>query len=104
MILASFAIEEGRENVGEKNLAGALEVAFGAVEAVRHHAEIHVFSAEQVADLAQHFVDANIGAGVARAVIAGEEESEFFTGRPLFAASQHPLQAGELDENTDPGD
>ena len=53
--------------------------------------------AENVANLAKHFVNAHIGAGVARAVVAGEEQFEFFAGLPALAAAEHPLQAGEFD-------
>ena len=104
MILAGFAVKEWRKNVGEKNLLCACEVAFGAVEILGHDAEIDVFRAEHVTDLAEHFVDANIGAGVAGAVVAGEEKFKFFAGLPARAAAHHPLQTGEFDEQADPND
>jgi hypothetical protein len=102
MILAGFAVEEWRKNIGEKNLLCAREVAFGAIEILRHDAEIDVFRAEDMADLPEHLVDANIGAGVARAVVAGEEKFEFFAGLPAGPATHHPLQAGDFDEQADP--
>jgi hypothetical protein len=101
---AGFAVEEGREDVGQVDLARALEVALGAIEALRHDAEVDILRADDVADLADHLVDAYVGTGVARAIVAGEEEFEFFAGSPSFADSQHPSQAGEFDQHADPGD
>ena len=97
VILANFAEEKGRKNVGKKNLLSAFEIALGAIEVLSHHAEIHVFRAENVANLAEHFVDANVGAGIARAVVAGEKQFQFFARLPALAAAEHPLQAGQFD-------
>src|SRR5262249_53390200 len=99
MVLASFAIKERRKNVRKENLTRAFEVALRAVETLRHHAEVHMLCAENVADLADHFVDAHVRAGVARAVVAGKQQLEFFARTPLSAAAEHPLQAGEKVES-----
>src|SRR5262249_61837692 len=104
MVLASFAIKERRKNVRKENLTRAFEVALRAVETLRHHAEVHMLCAENVADLADHFVDAHVRAGVARAVVAGKQQLEFFARTPLSAAAEHPLQAVKLRKPADPSD
>ncbi len=57
-----------------------------------------------MAHLAQHFLHANIGAGVARAVVAGEEQPQFFAGFPAMAESKHPADAPDFDQRADPRD
>ena len=104
MIFARFAIEKRRKNVRQKNLLRAFEIALGALEILRHDAEIDVFRAEYVANLTKHFVDAHVGTGVARTVVACEEQFKSFAGLPARAAAHHPFQAGYFDEKADPGD
>ena len=98
MVLAGFAVKKWRKNVRQKNLFGAVEIALGAVKILGHHAEVDVFRAKDVANLAKHFIDADVGAGIARAVVACEEKLEFFAGLPARAAAHHPLQTGEFDQ------
>src|SRR5262249_32341366 len=85
------------------NLSRAFEVAPGAVEALRHHAEVDILRAKDVADLPDHLVHAYVGARIACAVVSGKKQLEFFAGNPLFAAAKHPLQARQLDQHADPG-
>ena len=80
---------------GRRTCCGAFEVAFGAAEILGHHAEVDVFRAEDVADLVNHFVDAHVAAGVAGAVVAGEEQFQFFAAIPALPAAQHPVDACE---------
>src|SRR4029077_1970752 len=103
VIFAGFAREKRRKNVWQKNLLGACEIALGAVEILRHDAEIDVFRAQYVANLAKHFVDAHVGTGVARTVVACEEKFKSFAGLPARAAAHHPFQARYFDEKADPG-
>src|SRR3977135_3865756 len=51
VILPHFAKEKRRINVGKVNLARALEVAFGALEALRHYAEIDMLRTKNMANL-----------------------------------------------------
>ena len=71
-------------------------------EILRHHAEGDVFRAQNMADLAQHFRNAHIGAHIARAVVSGKEQLQFFAGLPGFALAHHPAQLGGLDAAADP--
>ena len=73
VIFASLAVEERRKDIGEKNLLCTFEIPFGAVEILRHHAEVDVFRAENVTDLTQHFVDAHVRACIARTVVASKK-------------------------------
>jgi len=40
----------------------------------------------------------------ARAVVAGKEQLEFFSGRPALADAELPGEAPQLDQGADPGD
>ena len=74
MVGVHFAEEERRVDIRQVHLPGAVEVALGAVEILSHHAEVDVFGAEDMANLTQHFLDADVAAGVAGAVVSGEEQ------------------------------
>src|SRR5258708_10529940 len=104
MTLPRLAKEKRRIDVGKMNLARALEVVFGALEALRHHAEINMLRAENMPNLPQHLLHAHIAAGIARAVVAGEEQLQLFARGPALAESQHPAEARDLDQRTDPRD
>ena len=86
------------------DLTCAVEIACRTFEILRHDAEVDVIRAEDVADLAEHFLDAHVGAGVARTVVACEEEAKFFAGCPAAAETEHPGEAADFDERADPGD
>ncbi len=102
MVLADFAEQERRKHVGKIDLTRALEIAAAAVEILSHHAEIDVAGAEDVANLAQHLLHTDVGAGVARAVVAGKKHAEFFAGFPAAAEAERPANAPDFDERTDP--
>src|SRR4029077_791261 len=104
VVAADFAEQEWRIHIGKIDLARALEIALAAVEILAHHAEIDVASAQDVAHLAQHFLHANVGAGVARAVVAGKEQAEFFAGLPAATEAKGPAEAPDFDQRTDPSD
>src|SRR5882762_1930613 len=56
MILPHLAKEKRRINVAKVNLACTLEVAFRALEVLRHYAEIDVLRAKNMPNLAQHLL------------------------------------------------
>ena len=104
VIGADFVEEERRKYIGEMNLTRAFEVAFGALEILRHDAEIDVLRAKNMADLPQHFLNAHIATGIARAVIARKEELQLFAGRPALAEAEHPAEARDFNQGADPSD
>ncbi len=85
------------------HLPRAFEVAVGKFEILRHHAESGVFSAQNVPGLPQHFRNPDIRSHVARAVISGKQQLQFFAGLPGFAFAHHPAQLGGFDAAADPG-
>ncbi len=102
--LPHLAKEKRRVNVGKVNLARPFEVAFGALEALRHHAEIDVRRAKNVPNLPQHLLHAHVAAGIARAVIAGEEQLQLFAWSPALTETEHPAEARDLNQRADPRD
>ncbi len=104
MILAHLSEKERRKNVRQVDLARAVKITAAAVEVLRHHAEINVAGAEDVANLAKHFLYAHIGAGIARAVVSGEEQAEFIAGFPALTKAEHPADAPDFDQRADPSD
>src|SRR4029077_10119338 len=99
-----FAKKKRRIHVGEMHLSRTLEIALRAIEVLGHHAKVDIFGAEDVADLPQRFLDADIAAGIAGPVVAGEEQLQFFAGRPALADAELPGEGPELDHGADPGD
>src|SRR5207302_3232433 len=102
VILSCLAIEERRKKVWQENLFSSFEITLSTIETLRHHAKIGILGAEDVAHLPQHFVYANIGTSIPRAIVAREEQTQLFTRLPAGAAAEHPFQAGEFDQRTDP--
>src|SRR4029077_13058603 len=102
MIVAPFAEQERWKNIGQVDLARAREIAAAAIEVLSHHAEVAVAGAEDVAHLPQHFLDTNVGAGVARAVVSSEEQPQLFPGLPAAAESKHPADAPNFNQRADP--
>src|SRR5580692_608900 len=85
------------------DLAGVAEISASEIEILRHDAEGEIFVAENAAHLANHFFYADVGAGVARAVVSGEEKFEFGAGLPGLSGAEHPFELVEFDEAADPG-
>src|SRR6266849_8378221 len=104
VILPHLAKQKRRVNVGKVNLARAFEVAFGALEVLRHYAEIDMLSAKNMPNLPQHLLHAHVAAGVARAVVARKQQLEFLTWRPALAETHHPSEARDLNQRADPRD
>src|SRR5229473_1704727 len=92
------------KNIGQMDLARAREIAAAATEVLGHHAEVDNAGAEDVAHLAQHFLHANIGAGIARAVVPGEQQAQLSAGFPAAAESKHPADAPDFNQRADPRD
>ncbi len=84
------------------HLPGALEISLREFEVLTHHAELDPLRAQDVPDLAKHFVDANVGAHVAGAVISRKEQLQFFAWPPGLASAQHPSGFRALDVAADP--
>src|SRR5690242_11708973 len=103
VILPHLSGQEGRKDIGEINLSRALEVAAGAVETLRHYAEIDICGAEHVPHLPQHFLDAHVRSGVARTVVARKEQPQFFAGHPATPQAKCPGQSPDFDERAHPG-
>ena len=82
VILADDSMQERREHIRQMNLLRVAEISPGEIEILRHDAEREIFVTEDAADLADHFFDADVGAGVARAVVSGEEELQLCAGLP----------------------
>jgi hypothetical protein len=91
-----------RKNVRQQNLGRILKISARAIEVEGHGGKVDLFWAQDVADLAQHFFDAHIGSHIARAVIPGKEQLQFFSRLPRLSASQHPSGLGALDVARDP--
>src|SRR4029077_2848457 len=102
VILSCFAIEERRKNVRQENLFRSFEITLGAIETLCHHAELSVRGAEDVAHLPQHFVHANIGTSISRAVVASKEQTQLFSRLPARATTEHPFQARQLNQRANP--
>ena len=67
---------------GREHLAGIAEVAARRIEILCHHAQVRDFVRPARAHLAKHLLDTHVGAGVARAVVPGKEQLEFFARLP----------------------
>ena len=102
MIAVNFPEQKRRVDIRQIDLTAAFEVAFGAVEILRHHAEFDISRAEHVAHLAEHFLHAHVAAGVARAVVARKEQLQLFARGPALAETEHPAEAPEFDQRADP--
>src|SRR5260370_11537851 len=85
------------------DLPRAFKIPLRAPEVLRHHAEIDVVRSEHIADLPQHLLNTYIAACVARPIVAGKEQLQFFACGPSLAETQHPAKAPDLDQRTNPG-
>src|SRR6266481_1327488 len=104
VILPDLTVEEGWKSVRQVNLPRTFKVSAGAVEIEGHHAEVCLVRSQDMTYLPQHFLDAHIAAGVARAVIAREEQLQLFSRSPALAEAEHPAEAPDFNKRTDPGD
>src|SRR6202022_2760975 len=82
VILAHFAKEKGRKCIRKIDLAGAFKISASAVEIESRHGKVCLVCAKNVAHLRKHLLDANVRAGVTRAVVACEENPQLFTRLP----------------------
>ena len=96
MVLAYFAKQERRENHGQLHLRGSRKVAARAIGVKGHHAQRDILFAQHVPNLPQHFLDANIRARIARAVISREKKFQFLARLPGAARAKFPKRAGEF--------
>src|SRR5260370_1413716 len=103
-IREDLAGEEGWKSVREVNLPRTFKISAGAVEIEGHHAEVCLVRSEDMTYLPQHFLDTHIAAGVARAVIAREEQLQLFSRSPALTEAEPPAEAVDFNKRTDPGD
>src|SRR5260370_23099970 len=94
MIGADFAEEERRKHIGKMDLARALKITAGEIEILGHDAEIHVFRAKNMPNLAERFLDAQVGPCIAVTVVAREDEPQLLVRGPALADAEHPAQPG----------
>src|SRR5947208_1268728 len=85
------------------DLAGALEIAPAAVKVLSHHAELDVGCSQNMTQLPQHFLHANVGPGIAGPVVPGEQQPQFLARLPAAAQTKHPADPPQLDERAHPG-
>ncbi len=104
VVLWNLVVQERREHWRQHHLARVAEVAFAQLEVLAHDRELDAFFAQDVPHLAQHLLDAYVRAGVARAVVTGEQELQARSRRPRLTPAQHPTHLGQLDQPTDPRD
>ena len=102
VIRVHFAEQKRRVHVRQVHLPRALEISFGAVEVLRHHAEFDILRTQHVAHLPQNLLYAHVAAGVARAVVAREQDFQFFARCPALAEAEHPAKTPDFDQRADP--
>src|SRR5579871_1223021 len=103
VMLWHFVRQEWREDIRQMYLLRAFEVPFGKVKILAHHAEVNALRAQDVTDLPQHLVDANIGAHISGAVVSGKQQLELLSRLPGLISAQHPSGFGALDVAAHPG-
>lgn len=96
MVLVHRVVEGLGEDLREDDLPNRAEVAAGQflVEGVDAHLDVLV--AEEMPELPDHFLHADVGSGVAGAAVAGQEQLQRFAGFPLFARVQGVAAGGEF--------
>src|SRR3989475_10870654 len=104
VILTHLAKEKRWKHIGEMDLARALKITACEIEILGHDAEINVFGAKDMPNLAQRFLHAQVRPRIPIAVVTGKEQPQLFARRPAFAEAQHPAQACDLNQRADPGD
>src|SRR5260370_25261630 len=55
-------------------------------------------------NLPERFLHAQVRPGIAVTVVSGEEQLQFFAGRPALAEAKHPPKAGDFNQRAHPGD
>src|SRR5258708_37293837 len=103
MVLWNFGRQERRENVRKVNLLCAGKVSATQIEILRHGAELDFVRSQNMPQLAQSFFGADIRTGVARAIVASEQQLEFLARLPTFSLAEDPACLGALDIGADPG-
>src|SRR5882724_2418471 len=103
MILSHLVIKERWESIRKVNLPRTFKISAGAVEIEGHHAEVCLVPSQDVTYLPQHFLDTHIAAGIARAVVASEEQLQLFSWGPTLTEAEHPAEAPDFNQRADPG-
>ncbi len=103
VVLAHLGMQKRRKHVGQMNLLRVAEVAARQIEILRHHAQREILRAQNAAHLPEHFLHAHVGAGVARSVVAGEQQLQLRSRFPWLARAKHPFEFVQFDQTADPG-
>ena len=97
-----FAKQKRRIDVRKKYLARIAKIAAAPIQILGHHAEREIFLAQNAPNLPQHFLDANVRARVARAVVSRKEKFQLLAGLPGTSRAKLPKRAGEFDVRAGP--
>ena len=97
IVFRHFGMKERRENIREMHLLRVAEISAREFEILRHHRPGHILGAQDALHLPDDFFHANVGAGVARAVVAGEKQLQRLARLPGLARAEHVLQFVQLD-------
>jgi hypothetical protein len=98
-VLLDLAIQELGEDVRRMDLVGAGEIAISERGVLRHHRRAQM--REQMSELPHRFFHAHVGAGVAGAVVADEQELER-SSRSMRNRMTPRIEARHLDQAADP--
>src|SRR2546426_1857178 len=101
VIGANFAEEKRWKHIGEMDLARALKITACEIEILGHDAEINVFGAKDMPNLAQRFLYAQVRPRIPIAVVTGKEHPNLSVGRPAFAEPHHPAEDGNPKSHAD---
>src|SRR5260370_21784227 len=85
------------------DLLRASEVAPRQIKILGHGAELDIVSAQDVPELSQRLLWTHVGTGVARAIVAGEEQFELLPRTPAFSFAEYPGSFCALDISADQG-
>src|SRR5438445_10459515 len=102
-MLWNFPRHERRKNIWQVHLVAVLEISIGELEILAHQADLDIVGSQNVAQLAESFFRAHVGAGIARAVVSREKQLEPFSRLPAFPLAENPPGLGALDVSADPG-
>ena len=103
MMFWDLICQEGGKYVRQVYLLGAVKVFVAEHEVLAHDAEGDFFVAENVADLAQHLLNAYVRSHIACAVVAGEKQFQLLSRLPGLPCPEHPAEFRAFDAARNPG-
>ncbi|HBQ14459.1 MAG TPA: hypothetical protein DEF51_26130 [Myxococcales bacterium] len=102
MLLAHRVVEELVEDLRDVQLTDRAEVALGQRRIDGADRQLEVLVAEEVPELAHHLLDPHVGARVARADVAREQELQGLARPPREHRIRLVARPGRLDEAAHP--